>query len=130
MRSTRIDKRMTIRQLSIETGINASRISALESGRAAPSDYEVYRLRYVLGQEIKFTDPETAEKNKAEFDSRMAGMAAVIAETRRLGFGRDRGGTGEMDCPKCGSRLFFSVASINGHVWAKCSKDGCIGFMQ
>ena len=64
MRSTRIDKRMTIRQLGIETGINASRISALESGRATPTTEEVDAICLVLGPKIKFADPEAAEKEK------------------------------------------------------------------
>jgi len=36
----------------------------------------------------------------------------------------------EMPCPLCGQLLKYSVAEINGHCRAKCSRDGCINIME
>jgi len=32
--------------------------------------------------------------------------------------------------PICGADLGYSVASVNGHIWAACKTDGCVRFMQ
>ena len=130
MHEARIKNYITIRDLSIKTGIDASRISSIEHGRAYPTDEERHKLASILGDQIKFEDPETVAKNDAEFKSRLGASMAVFAEVKKRGFGKGKGGKGSMPCQTCGKDLWFSVASINGHVWARCSTDGCVSFMQ
>lgn len=36
---------------------------------------------------------------------------------------------GIIDCPKCGQALRYTIMS-NGHVWGRCSTDGCLTWMQ
>jgi len=36
-----------------------------------------------------------------------------------------------MVCPICRKgKLHFSIASSNGHIWARCTTDDCVRFMQ
>ncbi len=44
--------------------------------------------------------------------------------------GNERGLRGEIECPKCGSVLRYSISSYNGHCHGWCTKTGCIGWMQ
>jgi len=37
----------------------------------------------------------------------------------------------EMACPVCEKGIVtYSISGSNGHVWARCSTDGCVRFMQ
>lgn len=38
--------------------------------------------------------------------------------------------TGEIECPACGKSLCYSISSYNGHLWGKCSTEGCLCWMQ
>lgn len=36
-----------------------------------------------------------------------------------------------VDCPVCGTgKLHMSHSGHNGHVWGKCTTDGCLGWME
>jgi hypothetical protein len=42
-----------------------------------------------------------------------------------------RGVAGTMPCPICKTgTLGFSVASVNGHVWGRCSTPDCVAWME
>lgn len=41
-----------------------------------------------------------------------------------------RGSSGTCTCPRCGEECVWSIASVNGHLWAKCRTDGCVSFME
>lgn len=36
---------------------------------------------------------------------------------------------GEIDCPNCGGKLKYTIAS-NGHIWGACSTDKCARWME
>jgi hypothetical protein len=37
----------------------------------------------------------------------------------------------EMACPLCGKGIIkYSIAGSNGHVWARCTTENCVAFMQ
>lgn len=38
--------------------------------------------------------------------------------------------TGHVECPVCKANLQFSVSPSNGHIWAKCSTQGCLAWMM
>lgn len=40
------------------------------------------------------------------------------------------GVSGFIKCPKCGSKLNYSIASINGHLWGECETENCLSWMQ
>ena len=33
---------------------------------------------------------------------------------------------GKIECTECGGELHYTVASVNGHIWAKCSGCGMV----
>lgn len=37
---------------------------------------------------------------------------------------------GIIDCPKCGCKLAYTIAKINGHIWGSCSTKGCLQWMM
>ncbi len=37
--------------------------------------------------------------------------------------------TGVVRCPACDSDLSFSIKN-NGHIWGRCSKKGCLEWVQ
>lgn len=89
-----------------------------EAGGAAPCDRRA------------FPTPEEAEAAEQESERAIRRMAvaraAIVKETK----GR-RGVSGAIACPCCeGGTLSYSVASINGHIWAVCTTNGCASWME
>lgn len=80
----------------------------------------------------------TAEEVKAEIDeikahteTLMKAMSAARDDAKAKGFKRGNGGRGKVKCPCCESgELHYSVASLNGHLWGKCSTPDCVSWMQ
>lgn len=71
-----------------------------------------------------YTLDEINKKEEA-FELRANHMVTAI-EIIQKKVGKSRGCSGSIDCPECGKDLKYSVASGNGHIWAKCSTPGCI----
>lgn len=45
--------------------------------------------------------------------------------------GTRRGVRGEIPCPHCGSgRVRYSIAQLNGHIWAQCTTPDCVRFLE
>lgn len=57
-------------------------------------------------------------------------LAAAKDDARINGFKNGRGGAGEIACPICDGRLRYSVAGVNGHMWARCDTAGCVSWME
>ncbi len=75
------------------------------------------------------TDEEVEENNQ-----RMAGVLDAVMLARlaiiEAAEGK-RGVTGTIPCEVCKSgELFYSVSEFNGHVWAKCSTENCVAWME
>lgn len=72
-----------------------------------------------------FTEQEVNERLEAHKESTartMKAMAAVVEDAEKRGFKKGKGGGAKIKCPCCESgELGYSVASINGHIWGKCS---------
>lgn len=81
------------------------------------------------------TDKQIAE-HEAEIEAYMAGVmkaTEIIQEKHNVTpnfepceIGTIEGCSGEIDCPVCGSPLAYSVAPGNGHIWGRCTTEGCI----
>jgi transcriptional regulator with XRE-family HTH domain len=130
MKQARQNLKLTYRELSKQTGIAPSRLCDFEHNRAVPYSAEVDAIAMVLGTKIKFADSETAKAEKEKFNKEIGFLKSVFELVRATGLGKGNGGQGSMTCPKCGKDLFYTVSGYNGHIWAKCSTDGCIVFMQ
>lgn len=44
--------------------------------------------------------------------------------------GTKKGISGDIDCPKCGRKLNYTIAASNGHIWGHCETNLCINFVQ
>lgn len=78
---------------------------------------------------------EQAEKEVAEGDNRMAktlnAMKLAHQHAKDHGLGRGHGGESEMNCPICKTgELQYAVASVNGHMHARCTTSGCVSWME
>lgn len=54
----------------------------------------------------------------------LAPILKALSEIKKL---KDNRGT--IMCPECGSTLHYTRAQ-NGHVWGKCTKEGCLRWMM
>lgn len=67
----------------------------------------------------------------AEVERTEKALGAAKDHAKAQGFGRGKGGRGELACPCCdGGTLRYSVASYNGHMHAKCTTQGCVSWME
>jgi hypothetical protein len=57
-------------------------------------------------------------------------MAVCQSDAKSRGFGVGKAGRAKIECPVCKGALWYSVASVNGHLWGKCSTKGCVSWMQ
>jgi hypothetical protein len=78
---------------------------------------------------------EVADNKVAEQDALMERIIKANNEAHKhakaAGLGRGNGGVGKMPCPTgCGGTLQYSVASVNGHMHARCSTDKCVSWME
>lgn len=70
---------------------------------------------------------EQFEREVSEAVAKMFMVRKAIVEHT----GGKRGVDGTIDCPACGTgKVRFAVAGINGHIWAKCSTQGCAEWVE
>lgn len=74
----------------------------------------------------------TREQVEAELAAQDAEIAQMGEARRRIIAvqGGKRGGSGTVECPRCGGSLRYSQAASNGHVHAVCATGGCLGWME
>ncbi len=117
-------------------GMKASELSRIERGKEPLTDAActaLARFLSVTETEVRQGVPDASEVEADE--SRMLDMltalSAVQAEAKAQGYGRGNPGRGNFLCPICKrGQLRYSVAGVNGHIWGKCSTDGCVAWMQ
>ena len=86
-------------------------------------------------EHCSFYTPEETEKLVEEMlaraDATCQAMELVQADANEHNYGKRRPGQGKVLCPLCESgEIFYSVAASNGHMFAKCSTEGCIAWME
>lgn len=75
----------------------------------------------------------TQKENDARYAETMARMNKIMeVRVSILADAKDRGvASGMICCPVCVTgKVRYSIAGSNGHVHAKCSTDGCVGWME
>jgi len=113
-----------------EAGIDAVLFSQIESGtESAPM--ESLTLPAFLGIDPATYEglarlhneksPELKAERTAHFQNFMKAREAIVAT------GLERG---SVECPACKGNLQFTKASYNGHIWAKCETDSCLGWIE
>lgn len=72
-----------------------------------------------------------ADESLAAQEKTMLCMRAAHDDAKRKGFGKGKGGHDSFPCPTgCGGHLYYRVASINGHMHAKCETPNCVSWME
>jgi len=85
-------------------------------------------LREYPSREAVETDITEME---AQFEKVSRAMKAARDTANAAGHVRGAGGRGSLKCPACDNgTLHYSVATDNGHLWGKCSTNGCVAWMQ
>lgn len=70
--------------------------------------------------------PEEIAARDAETEAHTKAMIAALQAIRKDG--KDRG---EVPCPKCGTgSIAYTKAKYNGHIWGRCSTEGCLTWMM
>jgi len=128
-----------------KAGVNYAELGGPIKGRALrmpchdPSLFVKRReeLGYTLAacSKLERATREEAEKEAAEIiehgDRLMKVCAAAHADATAKGFKKGNGGADSMPCPTgCGGRLYYRVATYNGHMHAKCETEGCASWME
>lgn len=60
----------------------------------------------------------------------LEGAVSVFVDAETKGLKKGNGGCSDLACVICGGTVKYTVAGNNGHVWARCSTDDCVRFMQ
>ncbi len=71
----------------------------------------------------RFQDPAKPAR-KDDFSPVLTAIKAIREKE-----GKKRGVQGSIPCPTCSAELKYSIASINGHIWGKCSGCGLAWMM-
>lgn len=136
LRQLRTSKDMSLREAAEAAGLKASKLSDYERGADLPGTDEIQALSQVYGvsmDEIRNGLPAPAEAiaHAEEFGKFMKAHRAAKDHAKAAGLGRGNGGQGEMPCPTgCGGTLRYTVANVNGHMWAACSTKSCVRWME
>jgi len=57
--------------------------------------------------------------------------AAAHEHAKQNGLGKGHGGSGVVKCPVCpDGQIKYSIASVNGHMWARCTTEGCARWVE
>ena len=88
--------------------------------------------------ECESRELHTREEAEADYEKTqqiMQQLTQAVTITRQDATDRGlmigRGGVGEVGCPVCSTgTIKYSVASVNGHMWGKCSTAGCVAWME
>lgn len=67
-----------------------------------------------------------SESQKKSINNTLAARVAIIEATDGK-----RGVAGAIPCPVCKTgQLSYTIASLNGHVWGRCSTENCVAWME
>ena len=136
LQELRMSKDFSLREAAKAAGIQPRKLSDYEFGRDLPSTGQIELLAKLYGvdsQEIRRCLP--AKEKSIALAERAGKMLEAIASTHRdaeaHGLKSGNGGTGSLICPSCGTgTINYSVASVNGHIWGRCSTSGCAAWME
>lgn len=127
---------MALGEVARALQISAPDLSKMERGKKGIPDLVAQgmaKLYNATVEEIRagVPSPDEVESDEARMMDVLTAMAATQADAKAMGYGIGKGGRGKFLCPVCKrGQLRYSVAGVNGHIWGKCSTDGCVAWMQ
>ena len=118
-------RNLTLRGLyfTINAEIKLTRLSDIRIVRITPTNEEIQILDKYLDlteQEIEDLEDMEIDKILQEHDNEINDLLALVPKDLKAGEEL------ETTCPNCGAKLRIAKASINGHLWIICEKEGVL----
>lgn len=118
-------RKLTLRDVyfKINEEIKLPRLSDIRLARVTPTKKEIE----ILSKYLNLTDEEIEDLEDMEIDKIMIENAEKINNLMNL-VPKDLKAGQEVikECPNCGAKLRIARASINGHLWVTCEKEGVL----
>jgi hypothetical protein len=118
-------RKLTLRDLyfKINEKIKLSRLSDIRLARAVPNKEEIE----ILSKYLELTDKEVEDLEDMKIDKILQEHVDKINNLMSL-VPKDLKAGQEVikECPNCGAKLIIARASINGHLWITCEKEGVL----
>lgn len=118
-------RKLTLRDLyfKINKEIDLVKLSNIRIGRKTPSKKEIE----ILSNYLELTEEEIESLEDMEIDKILLENEKMINDLMSL-VPKDlkAGESIETICPNCNSKLTISRASLNGHLWIVCEKEGAL----
>lgn len=118
-------RRLTLRDLyfKINEEIKLSRLSDIRLARVVPNKEEIE----ILSKHLDLSDKEIEDLEDMEIDKILQEHVDKINNLMSL-VPKDLKAGQEVikECPNCGAKLRIARASINGHLWIVCDKEGVL----
>lgn len=118
-------RKLTLRDLyfKINEEIKLSRLSDIRLARVVPNKEEIE----ILSKHLDLSDKEIEDLEDMEIDKILQEHVDKINNLMSL-VPKDLKAGQEVikECPNCGAKLRIARASINGHLWITCEKEGVL----
>lgn len=109
--------------IKIDRKITIVRLSDIRVARKIITDEEIE----ILNKYLKLTDEEVEMLKNMKLDKDLIENYNFIIELSKLVPNDLKAGQSIITkCPKCGAKLKVARASINGHLWITCEKEGVL----
>lgn len=118
-------RKLTLRDLyfKINEKIKLSRLSDIRLARAVPNKEEIE----ILSKYLELTDKEVEDLEDMKIDKILQEHVDKINNLMSLVPKDLKPGEEVIKiCPNCGAKLKIARASINGHLWITCEKEGVL----
>lgn len=118
-------RKLILRDLyfKINKEISLSRLSDIRLARVVPNKSEIE----VLNKHLNLTEQEIEDLEDMKIDILLKEHAEKINNLMALVPNDLKAGESIVTiCPNCGSELSISRASLNGHLWIVCKKEGVL----
>ena len=118
-------RKLTLRDLyfKINEEIRLSRLSDIRLARVAATKEEIEILSKYLDlseQEIEDLEDMEIDRLLQEHVDKINNLMSLVPKDLKAGQEVIK------ECPNCGAKLRIARASINGHLWIVCEKEGVL----
>lgn len=118
-------RNLTLRDLyfKINEEIRLSRLSDIRIARVVPNKKEIEILSKYLDlsdKEIEDLEDMKIDKILQEHVDKINNLLSLVPKDLKVGQEIIK------ECPNCGAKLRIAKASINGHLWVTCEKEGVL----
>lgn len=118
-------RKLTLRDLyfKINEEIRLSRLSDIRLARVVPNKEEIEILSKYLGltdKEVEDLEDMKIDKILQEHVDKINNLTSLVPKDLKAGQEVIK------ECPNCGAKLRIAKASINGHLWITCEKEGVL----